>query len=99
MLRNGQAVAGFTRGELSEDELVELMIGRSFSHAFPEKADQSGLGDVILDVRELTAGTKLSGVSMQLRAGEIVGVAGLEGQGQRELFYALAGDLRPLGAR
>ena len=40
VLRNGQAVAGFTRGELSEDELVELMIGRSFSHAFPAKAEQ-----------------------------------------------------------
>ena len=34
---------------------------------------------------------------MQVRAGEIVGVAGLEGQGQRELFYALAGDLRRHG--
>jgi ribose transport system ATP-binding protein len=97
VLRNGQAVAGFTRGELSEDELVELMIGRSFRHAFPAKADQSSIGEVVLDVRELTAGAKLSGVSMQVRAGEIVGVAGLEGQGQRELFYALAGDLRPHG--
>ena len=97
VLRNGRAVAGFTRGELSEDELVELMIGRSFNHAFPAKADQSSVGDVVLDVRELTAGTKLSGVSIQVRAGEIVGVAGLEGQGQRELFYALAGDLRPHG--
>jgi ribose transport system ATP-binding protein len=97
VLRNGQAVAGFTRGELSEDELVELMIGRSFSHAFPAKADKNSIGEVVLDVRELTAGAKLSGVSMQVRAGEIVGVAGLEGQGQRELFYALAGDLRPHG--
>ena len=97
VLRNGQAVARFTRGELSEDELVELMIGRSFNHAFPTKADRAGIGDVVLDVRELTAGTKLSGVSVQVRAGEIVGVAGLEGQGQRELFYALAGELRSHG--
>ena len=97
VLRNGKAVAGFTRGELSEDELVELMIGRSFNHAFPAKPDQNGIGEVVLDVRELMAGTKLSGVSVQVRAGEIVGVAGLEGQGQRELFYALAGELRPHG--
>ena len=95
VLRNGRAVAGFTQGELSEDELVELMIGRSFNHAFPAKADQSSIGEVVLDVSDLTAGVKLSGVSMQVRAGEIVGVAGLEGQGQRELFYALAGELRP----
>ncbi len=97
VLRNGKAVAGFARGELSEDELVELMIGRSFNHAFPAKPDQSSIGEVVLDVRELTAGTKLSGVSIKVRAGEIVGVAGLEGQGQRELFYALAGELRPHG--
>lgn len=97
VLRNGKAVAGFTRGELSEDELVELMIGRSFNHVFPAKPDQNGIGEVVLDVRELMAGTKLSGVSVQVRAGEIVGVAGLEGQGQRELFYALAGELRPHG--
>jgi ribose transport system ATP-binding protein len=50
---------------------------------------------VVLDVRELSAGAKLSEVSLHVRAGEIVGVAGLEGQGQRELFYALAGELRP----
>jgi ribose transport system ATP-binding protein len=95
VLRNGRAVAGFTRGELSEDELVELMIGRSFDHAFPAKSDEEAFGDVVLDVRELSAGAKLSEVSLHVRAGEIVGVAGLEGQGQRELFYALAGELRP----
>jgi ribose transport system ATP-binding protein len=97
VLRNGRAVAGFTPGELSEDELVEQMIGRSFNHAFPAKPDEDGIGDVVLDVRDLTAGVKLAGVSLQVRAGEIVGVAGLEGQGQRELFYALAGELRPRG--
>jgi ribose transport system ATP-binding protein len=97
VLRNGHAVAGFTRGELSENELVELMIGRSFSHAFPAKADDDGIGEVVLDVHELSAGDKLAGVSLRVRAGEIVGVAGLEGQGQRELFYALAGELRPHG--
>jgi ribose transport system ATP-binding protein len=97
VLRNGQAVASFTQGELSEDELVELMIGRSFNHAFPAKPDEDRIGDVVLDVRELKAGVKLAGVSLQVRTGEIVGVAGLEGQGQRELFYALAGELRPHG--
>jgi len=61
VLRNGQAVASFTRGELSEDDLVELMIGRSFSHAFPAKPDEDRIGDVVLDVRELKAGVKLAG--------------------------------------
>lgn len=97
VLRNGRTVATFSRGELSEDELVEQMIGRSFNHAFPAKSDPSAFGDVVLDVRGLSAGTKLDGVSLQVRAGEVVGVAGLEGQGQRDLFYALAGEIRPHG--
>ena len=94
VLRNGRTVATFARGEMSEDELVEQMIGRSFNHAFPVKPERSAAGDVVLDVRDLAAGDKLDGVSLQVRAGEIVGVAGLEGQGQRDLFYALAGELR-----
>lgn len=94
VLRNGRTVANFTRGELSEDQLVEQMIGRSFSHAFPDKPAAPAGDTVVLDVRELSAGEKLTGVSLQVGAGEIVGIAGLEGQGQRELFYALAGELR-----
>ena len=97
VLRNGRAVAEFERDELSDDELVELMIGRSFNHAFPAKPEPAATAAAVLDVVELSAGTKLAGVSMTVRAGEIVGVAGLEGQGQRELFYALAGELRPHG--
>ncbi|MDV3130268.1 sugar ABC transporter ATP-binding protein [Mycobacterium sp. 21AC1] len=94
VLRNGRTVASFARGELSEDQLVEQMIGRSFNHAFPAKPGDSAMGELVLDVRDVSAGVKLDGVSLQVRAGEIVGVAGLEGQGQRELFYALAGELR-----
>lgn len=93
VLRNGRTVAVFTKGELSEDQLVEQMIGRSFNHAFPDKPCER-TGDVVLDVSDLSAGTRLDGVSLQVRAGEIVGVAGLEGQGQRELFYALAGEMQ-----
>jgi ribose transport system ATP-binding protein len=94
VLRNGRTVAEFARGELSEDELVEQMIGRSFNHAFPAKPGGGAVGEVVLDVRDISAGVKLDGVSLQVRAGEIVGIAGLEGQGQRDLFYALAGELR-----
>lgn len=52
---------------------------------------------MVLDVRELSAGDKLAGLSLQVGGGEIVGIAGLEGQGQRDLFYALAGELRAHG--
>lgn len=97
VLRNGRTVATFRRGELSEDQLVEQMIGRSFNHAFPAKPGRAALGEVVLDVRDLSAGAKLDGVSIEVRAGEVVGVAGLEGQGQRDLFYALAGEVRVHG--
>jgi ribose transport system ATP-binding protein len=94
VLRNGRTVGEFRRGEFSEDELVELMIGRSFDHVFPPK-NEAPSTEVALEVRRLSVGTKLNDVSLQVRTGEVVGVAGLEGQGQRELFYALAGELSP----
>src|SRR6185312_12172740 len=61
VLRNGRTVATFVRGELSEDELVEQMIGRSFNHVFPAKPEPTAVGKVVLDVRDLAAGDKLDG--------------------------------------
>ncbi|KQU52229.1 ABC transporter ATP-binding protein [Rhodococcus sp. Leaf278] len=93
VLRSGRAVGQFGRNELSENELVELMIGRSFDHAFPAKGTAE-VAQPVLEVRNLTVGS-LTDVSLQVAAGEVVGVAGLEGQGQRDLFYTLAGELSP----
>jgi ribose transport system ATP-binding protein len=72
-----------------------LMIGREYSHVFPPKPvfainDQPP----VLEVRDLSWSDRLSGISLSVRAGEVVGLGGLDGQGQRELLLALFGVLR-----
>ncbi len=87
VFRNGTDVG--THKQLSEEEAVKLMTGREVSTAYVEP-EEAAEGDVVLEARDLTA-PGLAGVSLSLRAGEVVGIGGLEGQGQRELFHALFG--------
>jgi ribose transport system ATP-binding protein len=87
VFRNGADVG--TRDELSEDEAVKLMTGREVSTAYAEPDDKPQ-DDVLLEATDLTA-PGLNGVSLSLHAGEILGIGGLDGQGQRELFHALFG--------
>jgi ribose transport system ATP-binding protein len=87
VFRNGTDVG--THEQLSEDEAVKLMTGREVSTAYAEP-ERTSDGDVLLEADDLTA-PGLNGVSLSLHAGEILGIGGLEGQGQRELFQALFG--------
>ena len=87
VFRNGTDVG--TRDQLSEEEAVKLMTGREVSTAYAEP-EQLPKREVVLEAAELTA-PGLNEVSLALHAGEILGIGGLEGQGQRELFHALFG--------
>ncbi|HET8728655.1 MAG TPA: sugar ABC transporter ATP-binding protein, partial [Alphaproteobacteria bacterium] len=95
VFRNGQNVATYAAGSKTDDEVVELMIGREYSHAFPPKPQQAG-GNAAptLEVRNLSWTNRLRNVSLAVRPGEVVGLGGLDGQGQRELLLALFGVLR-----
>ncbi|MDB5563354.1 MAG: ATP-binding protein of ribose transporter [Hyphomicrobiales bacterium] len=95
IFRNGRNVATYRAGSKTDNEVVELMIGREYSHVFPPKkplppSDQPP----VLDVRNLSWTQRLKDVSLTARAGEVVGLGGLDGQGQRELLLALFGVLR-----
>src|SRR5205085_10641501 len=92
----GEAVKTFGIDEVDEQETVKLMIGRSMDKAFPERRPAADR-DVGLETRGLTLDGAFEDVDLQLREGEILGVAGLDGQGQRELFLALFGVLHPDG--
>ncbi len=81
-----------TREEFSEDEAVTLMTGRNAEEPVAALTPLE-THDPVLEVRDLT-GAGLSGVSFAVHAGEVVGVGGLEGQGQRELFLSLFGVQR-----
>jgi general nucleoside transport system ATP-binding protein len=100
VLRRGRVVARPSRGEVTEDELAVLMIG---DLAPPSRSahTMSVVGAVALEIKDLTierdGWRALDGVSLEVAAGEIVGIAGVDGNGQSELVEAMAGVRRPLG--
>jgi ribose transport system ATP-binding protein len=95
VFRNGRNVASYRAGEKSDNEVVELMIGREYSHVFPAKPPLAPSDrPAMLEVRNLSWSDRLKDISLGVRAGEVVGLGGLDGQGQRELLLALFGVLR-----
>src|SRR5215470_1373253 len=97
VFRNGRSVATYQAGTKSDNEVVEMMIGREYSHAFPAKsAPAADDKPPVLEVRNLSWGQRLRDISLTVRAGEVVGLGGLDGQGQRELLLALFGVAKGL---
>jgi ribose transport system ATP-binding protein len=95
VFRNGRNVATYRAGEKTDNEVVELMIGREYSHVFPLKPPLApSAKPPMLEVRHLSWSDRLRDISLGVRAGEVVGLGGLDGQGQRELLLALFGVLR-----
>jgi ribose transport system ATP-binding protein len=97
VLRDGRTVGTLVPRAGEEEKIVELMLGETRtkiaqSIATPAEAPKGGAQ---LEVRGLVVGDEPEGVSFQLRAGEILGVAALEGQGQDLLFDYLAGARKP----
>ncbi|HYM02067.1 MAG TPA: sugar ABC transporter ATP-binding protein [Stellaceae bacterium] len=97
VFRNGRHIETFDRGAKSDNEIVELMIGREYRHVFPPKPEPAGDAPPMLEVRGLSWADRLKDISLTIRRGEIVGLGGLDGQGQRELLLALFGVLRGVG--
>src|SRR5579862_2212718 len=95
VFRNGRNVATFVAGSKTDNEVVEMMIGREYSHIFPPKpAPAAGEQSPLIEVRNISWTDRLRDISFAVRAGEVVGLGGLDGQGQRELLLALFGVLR-----
>jgi ribose transport system ATP-binding protein len=90
VLRDGHAVLTSPMGEVDDEQLVEAMLGRKPQRLYPPALAAPGTA-VNLRVESLSSGTRLDDVSFSLHEGEIVGVGGLEGQGQSALLYALFG--------
>jgi len=92
--RNGRHVTSFAAGTRSDTEVIEMMIGRTYQHAFPAKPARRLPAEPVLACRDLAWNDVLRGISFALKPGEILGLGGLDGQGQRELLLALFGVLR-----
>jgi ribose transport system ATP-binding protein len=92
ILRNGQHIATAKVGEVEDDEVIRMIIGRSLAQAFPPRPNgPARFGPEVLGGVGLAAKGRLKDVSFSLRKGEILGIAGLQGMGQLELFLACFG--------
>ncbi|HBN74695.1 MAG TPA: sugar ABC transporter [Planctomycetaceae bacterium] len=89
ILRDGQSVGAGKLDEASDDQIVHLMIGRELEELFPTVPHEQG--ELLLDLTSLTGSEKPVDVSLQIRRGEIVGLAGLVGAGRTELARCLYG--------
>jgi ribose transport system ATP-binding protein len=91
IFRDGHDVATFALGSKGHDEIVSLMIGRKLVEVFPPRPPRPAVEQPLLAVRDLRWEPRLNGISFDLNAGEILGISGLEGQGQGDLLLALFG--------
>jgi ribose transport system ATP-binding protein len=96
VFRNGRHIETFPKGARSNDQIVQLMIGREISAQYPPKPARPRPAPV-LEVSNLTWENRLKEISLAVGRGEVVGLGGLDGQGQKELLLALFGVLRGVG--
>jgi rhamnose transport system ATP-binding protein len=92
VLRDGRYVDTREVSSTTEDQLIRMMVGRTISDLFPKLP--SRIGGEVLEVRDLTRGPQTRNVSLTVRTGEIVGLAGLVGSGRSELAQVIFG-IRP----
>ena len=90
VLRDGKYVGTVERKEATQDKIVQMMIGRAVESYLPHHVGK-GRDDVVLQVRNLTSPGKFQNVSFDIKAGEIVGFAGLVGAGRSEIAQAVFG--------
>jgi rhamnose transport system ATP-binding protein len=94
VLRDGQTITTRNAGEISREELIRMMVGRDISAVFPKRT--TVIGDIRLEIRNLCShDLGIKNVSLAVRSGEILGLAGLVGAGRTELAQLLFGLSRP----
>jgi ribose transport system ATP-binding protein len=89
VLRDGQAVATGKVGEVPRDRIIEYMVGRSVAEQYPRTGHV--IGEQVLQLADLSGDPLPCGVSLTLRRGEILGIAGIVGSGRTELLRAVYG--------
>jgi len=89
VLRDGQFIGSQPAGELDEDKLISMMVGRKITEIYPK--DVAEIGDVILEVKDLSRGKRVHSANFQLKSGEVLGIAGLVGAGRSELAETIFG--------
>lgn len=97
-LKDGRVSGHWPIGDATPDLLHEAIVGRPRSAGYYKEHDQrETLGDVVLELADVDVPGQLRSVSLSVRAGEIVGVAGVLGSGKTALGHVITGALRPSG--
>lgn len=89
ILRDGRSVTSGPVGDFTVDSLVTNMVGRELANIYPARTREPG--GVALEAKGIRRGSRVRGVDIKLREGEIVGIAGLAGAGRTEILRLLAG--------
>ncbi|MFD1713107.1 ATP-binding cassette domain-containing protein [Amnibacterium flavum] len=95
ILRDGRLVRSSPAAELSTDDMISAMVGRDLDALYPVVPHTAG--EVVLTATGLKSGELLTGMDLEIRAGEIVGLAGLVGSGASEALLALFGAEKSTG--
>jgi len=89
VLRDGQPAGGGKVGEVSREKIIEMMVGRSVAELYPHTPHT--IGEPVLELTDVRGELLPAGVSLTLRRGEILGIAGIVGSGRTELLRAIYG--------
>jgi ribose transport system ATP-binding protein len=93
VLKDGALIGTQATAAMTRDRLISMMVGRDLAHLFPPKRPFQPDRPIVLRTNDLTIAGRVADASIELRAGEIVGLAGLVGAGRSELAFGIFGAL------
>lgn len=93
IIRDGQYIGTRNLNEITMDELVNMIVGRSLADKYPKH--KRSIGDIVLEAKNVRRGTKVNADYLYVRKGEILGVSGLVGAGRTELMRCIFGADQP----
>nr|WP_324615590.1 sugar ABC transporter ATP-binding protein [Halomonas salipaludis] len=97
VFRDGQFIHSAAASDMTSDEIIKLMVGREVTQMFPK--EEVPIGDVVLSVDSLSLDGVFENISFEVRAGEILGLAGLVGSGRTNVAETLFGVTPPSSGR
>ena len=92
ILRDGKYIGTEIIKETTMDNIIKMMIGRELTEKYPKIENK--LGDIVLEVENLTKKGMFKNISFKVRAGEILGISGLMGAGRSEIMNAIFGNIK-----
>lgn len=92
VLCDGKYINSGSVKDINKAQLVKMIIGRELKNVYPDKNDS--FGDILLEVKNLSSGNAFEDISLEVRAGEVIGISGLLGAGKTELIHAIFGNYK-----